>query len=244
MSVVFFKAHFFSNIVLADEINRTPPKTQAALLEAMQECQVTVGMVRHQLTPPFFVLATQNPIEQEGTYPLPEAQQDRFMMKVFVDYPTFDDEFEIAKRTTVRNDAKVESVIAAEEINDLQLLVRDVPIADHLIRYALAIIRQTRVGEPNLPDFINESIAWGAGPRAVQFLILAAKARALFHGRIHVCTDDIKQLAKPILRHRISVNFAAESEGIFPDDIIDQLIESTPEKEDELLRDERFKKIF
>ncbi|MDA7541313.1 MoxR family ATPase [bacterium] len=240
----FLQGPLFSNVVLADEINRTPPKTQAALLEAMQECQVTVGMVRHQLQPPFFVLATQNPIEQEGTYPLPEAQQDRFMMKVFVDYPTFDDEFEIAKRTTVRSNTVIKSVIDAKEINDLQLLVRDVPIADHLIRFSLAIIRQTRVGEPDLPEFVNNSIAWGAGPRAVQFLILASKARALFNGRTHVCTEDIKMLAKPILRHRISVNFAAESEGVSPDDIIDQLIETTPEKEDELLRDERFKKIL
>ena len=166
------------------------------------------------------------------------------MMKVFVDYPTFDDEFEIAKRTTVRSNTVIKSVIDAKEINDLQLLVRDVPIADHLIRYSLAIIRQTRVGEPDLPEFVNNSIAWGAGPRAVQFLILASKARALFNGRTHVCTEDIKMLAKPILRHRISVNFAAESEGVSPDDIIDQLIETTPEKEDELLRDERFKKIL
>ena len=240
----FLKGPLFANVILADEINRTPPKTQASLLEAMQEQQITVGMERHALDQPFFVLATQNPIEQEGTYPLPEAQQDRFMMKIFVDYPTFDDEFEIAKRTTTRNKESVEAVLSGQQISEIQLLVKDVPVADHLIRYAIALVRQTRVGQEDLPAFIEDSVAWGAGPRAVQFLILAAKARALIYGRTHVTTEDIQQLAKPVLRHRIAVNYAAESEGIRSDDIIDRLIASTPEKEDELIRDERFKKIF
>lgn len=240
----FLRGPLFANIVLADEINRTPPKTQAALLEAMQERQVTVGMERHQLDAPFFVLATQNPIEQEGTYPLPEAQQDRFMMKIFVDYPTFDDEFEIAKRTTVRSTNEIQPVIDGAEIINIQDLVKDVLIADHLIRYVIAIIRQTRVGQDAVPDFVEDSVTWGAGPRAVQFLILAAKARAVIHGRTHVTTEDIQELAKPVVRHRIALNYAAESEGIRADDIIDKLIEYTPDKEDELIRDERFKKIF
>ncbi|MEE2641727.1 MAG: MoxR family ATPase [Planctomycetota bacterium] len=240
----FLRGPIFSNVLLADEINRTPPKTQAALLEAMQEGQVTIGMQRHALPSPFFVLATQNPIEQEGTYPLPEAQQDRFMMKIFVDYPNFDDEFEIAKRTTVRGSEQVSTVVDGDAIQEFQQWVKDVPVADHLVRYVIALVRQTRVGQDHLPEFVEESVAWGAGPRAVQFLILASKARALLHGRSHVTTADIQALARPVLRHRIAVNFAAESEGIRADDIIEQLIAATPEKEDELIRDERFKKIF
>ena len=186
------KGPLFANVILADEINRTPPKTQAALLEAMQERQVTVGRVRHKLADPFFVLATQNPIEQEGTYPLPEAQQDRFMFKVFVSYPSFDEEFEIARRTTTTLTDHIVPVLTAEEILDLQRLVREVPVTDHVIRYALALVRQTRVGEPGTPDFVQEQLSWGAGPRAVQFLILGGKARALLHGRTHVSTDDIQ----------------------------------------------------
>lgn len=240
----FLPGPLFANIVLADEINRTPPKTQAALLEAMQEQQVTVGMERHLLKAPFFVLATQNPIEQEGTYPLPEAQQDRFMMKIFVDYPSFDDEFQIAKRTTVRPNHEICPVVTGDQIKEFQLLAKDVPVADHLIRYAIALIRQTRIGQQDLPEFVQESVAWGAGPRAVQFLILASKARALLHGRTHVNTEDVKALAKPILRHRIALNFAAESEGLRAEDIVERLLLETPEKEDELIRDERFKKIF
>ncbi len=224
-------------MILADEINRTPPKTQAALLEAMQERQVTVGRVRHQLADPFFVLATQNPIEQEGTYPLPEAQQDRFMFKVFVNYPNFDEEFEIARRTTAVMADHVVPVLSAEEILELQRLVREVPVTDHVIRYTLSLVRQTRVGEPGVPDFVGDQVSWGAGPRAVQFLILGGKARALLHGRTHVSTDDIQALAKPVLRHRLVVNFAAESEGITPDDVVDRLLEITPTKEDELTTD-------
>ncbi|MBM4091468.1 MAG: MoxR family ATPase [Planctomycetes bacterium] len=240
----FLEGPLFSNTVLADEINRTPPKTQAALLEAMQERQVTVGRVRHPLSDPFFVLATQNPIEQEGTYPLPEAQQDRFMFKVFVDYPGFADEFEIARRTTTVPTESVRPVLTADEIVDLQRTVREVPVTDHVIRYALSLVRQTRVGHPGTPDFVQEMVSWGAGPRAVQFLILGGKARALLHGRTHVSTDDIQMLAKPVLRHRLVVNFAAESEGVTPDMIIQRLIAITPTKEDELTSDARFKKIF
>jgi len=240
----FLEGPVFSNVILADEINRTPPKTQAALLEAMQERQVTVGRVRHPLSDPFFVLATQNPIEQEGTYPLPEAQQDRFMFKVFVNYPNFQDEFEVARRTTTTMTDAIEPVLSAAEILDLQRLVREVPVTDHVIRYALSLVRQTRVGHPGLPDFVNEMVSWGAGPRAVQYLILGGKARALLHGRTHVSTEDIQALAKPVLRHRLVVNFAAESDGVTTNDIIDRLIALTPTKEDELTSDARFQKIF
>lgn len=240
----FMEGPIFSNMILADEINRTPPKTQAALLEAMQEKQVTVGRVRHSLSDPFFVLATQNPIEQEGTYPLPEAQQDRFMFKIFVDYPSFDEEFEVARQTTTATTNEVETVLTAEEIVSLQQVVREVPVSDHVIRYALSLVRQTRIGHPGIPEFVSDSIAWGAGPRAVQFLILGGKARALLHGRTHVSTEDIQALAKPVLRHRIVVNFAAESDGVTSDDVIQQLVEVTPSKEDELTNDARFQKIF
>jgi MoxR-like ATPase len=240
----FLEGPLFSNVILADEINRTPPKTQAALLEAMQERQVTVGRVRHQLVDPFFVLATQNPIEQEGTYPLPEAQQDRFMFKVFVKYPNFDDEFEIARRTTTTAIDHVVPVVTADEIVELQALVREVPVTDHVIRYTVSLVRQTRVGESGTPDFVDEQLSWGAGPRAVQFMILGAKARALLKGRTHVSIADIQAMAAPVLRHRIVVNFAAESEGMTPDDVIARLIKVTPEREDELSNDARFQKIF
>jgi MoxR-like ATPase len=240
----FLEGPLFAHVILADEANRTPPKTQAALLEAMQERQVTVGRERRELSNPFFVLATQNPIEQEGTYPLPEAQQDRFMFKVFVNYPSFDEEFEVARRTTSVQDSNVQPVLTAEDILQVQQTVREVPISDHLIRYTLSLVRQTRVGHPGTPDFVGELSSWGAGPRAVQFLILGAKARALLRGRTHVATEDVQALAKPVLRHRLVVNFAAESEGVTPDDIIDRLLAITPTKEDELTRDERFQKIF
>ena len=240
----FMEGPLFANVILADEINRTPPKTQAALLEAMQERQVTVGRERHQLSDPFFVLATQNPIEQEGTYPLPEAQQDRFMFKVFVEYPSFDDEFEVARRTTGTERPDVESVLGGEEILRLQELVRQVPVSDHVVRYALSLVRQTRVGADGVPDFVDDLVGWGAGPRAVQFLILGGKARALLEGRFHVQVEDIQHLAKPVLRHRMVVNFAAESDGITSDDVIDRIIAATPTTEDELTRDARFQKIF
>ena len=176
----FMEGPIFSNMILADEINRTPPKTQAALLEAMQERQVTVGRVRHPLSDPFFVLATQNPIEQEGTYPLPEAQQDRFMFKIFVDYPSFDEEFEVARQTTTATTNEVETVLTAEEIVSLQQVVREVPVSDHVIRYALSLVRQTRIGHPGIPEFVSDSISLALGPRAVQFLILGGKARACY----------------------------------------------------------------
>ena len=240
----FMEGPIFANIVLADEINRTPPKTQASLLEAMQERTVTVGRVRHQLPDPFFVLATQNPIEQEGTYPLPEAQQDRFMFKVFVDYPTFDDEFEVARRTTKRSTHNVKPVLSGEDILKLQSTIRDVPVSDHVLRYALTLVRQTRINSDGAPDFIKDQIGWGADPRAVQYLILGGKTRALLYGRAHVATEDIDALAKPVLRHRIAVNFAAQSDGVTSDDVIEQLIANTPSKEDELTNDARFQKLF
>jgi MoxR-like ATPase len=240
----FLEGPVFANVILADEINRTPPKTQAALLESMQERQVTVGRQRRELPYPFFVLATQNPIEQEGTYPLPEAQQDRFMFKVFVRYPSFDEELEIARRTTSSQVPEVRKVLSSEDILQLQHLVREVPIADHVIRYALALVRQTRVGQPGVPSSTEDNLTWGAGPRAVQFLVLGGKARALLHGRNHCTTDDIATLAPPVLRHRLVVNFAAESEGVTTDSVIQDLIRMTPTREDELTRDARFQKIF
>jgi MoxR-like ATPase len=240
----FIQGPLFANMILADEINRTPPKTQAALLEAMQERQVTVGRVRHRLDDPFFVLATQNPIEQEGTYPLPEAQQDRFMFKVFVRYPKFDEEFEIARRTTALTMDEVKPVLSGDQILDLQKLVRKVPVSDHVIRFTLALVRQTRLGEAGVPKFVKDWLSWGAGPRAVQYLILGGKARALLNGRVHVQTDDIQALAYPVLRHRILTNFTAASEGISPDVVIKKLIEETPSKDSDLSKDDRFKKIF
>ncbi len=240
----FMEGPLFANVILADEINRTPPKTQAALLEAMQERQVTVGRTRHGLSDPFFVLATQNPIEQEGTYPLPEAQQDRFMFKVYVDYPSFDEEFEVVRRTTGTTTEEVEAVLGAEEILRLQQLVRQVPVSDHVVRYALSLVRQTRVGSEGSPDFVDELVGWGAGPRAVQFLILGGKARAVLEGRFHVQVEDIQTLAKPVLRHRMVVNFAAESDGVTSDQVIERIVAATPTTEDELSRDARFQKIF
>jgi MoxR-like ATPase len=240
----FLEGPLFANVILADEINRTPPKTQAALLEAMQERQVTVGRVRHRLGDPFFVLATQNPIEQEGTYPLPEAQQDRFMFKVFVKYPSFNEEFEIARRTTALINETIEPVLTGQQILELQKVVRRVPVTDHVIQYTLALVRQTRIGEPGVPKFVRDWLSWGAGPRAVQYLILGGKARALLHGRTHVQCDDIQALAMPVLRHRILTNFTAASEGITTDTVVQRLLKETPSKEGELTRDERFKKIF
>jgi MoxR-like ATPase len=240
----FLEGPVFNNVILADEINRTPPKTQAALLEAMQERQVSIGRVRHPLADPFFVLATQNPIEQEGTYPLPEAQQDRFMFKVYVQYPNFEEEFEIARRTTTTLEDDIQPALSGDEILEIQRLVREVPVTDHVIRYTLSLVRQTRVGEVGVPEFVGDQVSWGAGPRAVQFLILGGKARALLHGRTHVSTEDIQELAKPVLRHRLVVNFAAESEGVTQDDIVEYLVKETPAKEDELTRNERFQEIF
>jgi MoxR-like ATPase len=240
----FLEGPLFANVILADEINRTPPKTQAALLEAMQEQQITVGRVRHALQNPFFVLATQNPIEQEGTYPLPEAQQDRFMFKVWVSYPSFDDEFEVARRTTGRSSLEIEPVLSGPEILSLQDFIRGIEVSENVVRYALAIVRQTRVGQEGIPEFVKEQLAWGAGPRAVQFLILGAKAKAALSGRAQADTSDVQFCAKPVLRHRIVVNFAAESDGITSDKVIDELLRQTPTAQDELLSDDRFKKLF
>ncbi|MCL4109676.1 UNVERIFIED_CONTAM: hypothetical protein GTU68_055037 [Idotea baltica] len=240
----FIEGPLFHNVVLADEINRTPPKTQAALLEAMQERQVTVGQTIHGLADPFFVLATQNPIEQEGTYSLPEAQQDRFMFKVFVDYPSFEEERQIARQTTSNHKVDIQAVLTTEQILEIQNTVRQVPVTDHVINYALALVRQTRVGEEGTPDWINDLLSWGAGPRAMQNLLLGGKARALMSGRTNVSTDDIKALAAPVLRHRITPNFTAESEGITSDKVVERLISETPDKESDLSSDPRFGKIF
>ena len=228
----FLKGPVFSNIVLADEINRTPPKTQAALLEAMQEKQVTIGGDRHSLPAPFFVLATQNPIEQEGTYTLPEAQQDRFMFKVFVKYPNYDEEYLIAATTTSDLDSDVAEVLSGEEIVKLQQLVRRVPVAPHVIHFALRLVRATRILEDECPDFVKEAISWGAGPRGVQNLLLGAKARAVLEGRTFASTEDVRAVALPVLRHRVITNFSAESSGVTSDDIINRLLDELPERND------------
>jgi MoxR-like ATPase len=222
----FLPGPVFANIVLADEINRTPPKTQAALLEAMQEQQVTVGGQRHALPNPFFVLATQNPIEQEGTYPLPEAQLDRFLFMVLVDYPNETEELEIVKRTTSDVVTKLTATLSAEDVLELSHIVRRVPVADHLARYAIQFARRTRVGEGDVPEMVRSYVSWGAGPRASQNLILAAKARAVLHGRYYVSGDDIRAVVAPVLRHRIVTNFNAEADGMKPDDIVAHLAET------------------
>jgi MoxR-like ATPase len=223
----FIEGPLFANIVLADEINRTPPKTQAALLEAMQEKQVTAGGKRYKLPDPFFVLATQNPIEQEGTYPLPEAQLDRFMFMIEVDYPTADEEFAIVQQTTSDFAAQVSHALTADEIMQLSSVIRRVPIADHIARYAIELVRKTRTRESEVPEMVSKYVSWGAGPRASQFLVLGAKARAALHGRYCVERADIDAVAKPVLRHRILTNFNAEADGVRADDVIEQLIKST-----------------
>jgi MoxR-like ATPase len=232
----FVRGPVFANVILADEINRTPPKTQAALLEAMQEHQVTAGGKMHKLPQPFFVLATQNPIEQEGTYPLPEAQLDRFMFNINVGYPSEEEEFQIVRLTTAGREVNLSHVLSGEEVMQLQDVVRKVPVADHVIRYALQFSRLTRKGEPgDVPSFVSDYVAWGAGPRASQYLILAGKARALLKGRYHVSTEDIRQVALPVLRHRIVTNFNAEAEGMKSDAIVKKLIDHIPRQQyDEL----------
>lgn len=222
----------FANVVLADEINRTPPKTQAALLEAMQERQVSAGGQRYPLPDPFFVLATQNPIEQEGTYPLPEAQLDRFLFKVYVGYPTREEERQIYRLTTGMQTQQVAKVLSGEEIPALQTLVRRVPVSDHCLDFAMALVRATRVGEEEQegPKYVSKWIAWGAGPRAGQALILAAKARAALDGRTSVTIEDIRAMARPVLRHRLVTTYAAQAEGQTPDTIIGRLLEDVPER--------------
>ena len=240
----FMKGPIFANAILADEINRTPPKTQAALLEAMQENQVSAGGFQHKLPQPFFVLATQNPIEQEGTYPLPEAQLDRFMFKILVDYPSEQQEFDIVKLTTTTSSAEVEYVLSAREILKLQDVVRRVPCADHIVRYAMKFARWTRPDNEQAPHFIKDYVEWGAGPRASQFLILAGKARAALDGRYYVSTEDIRQVAHPVLRHRIITNFNAEAEGVHSNQIIDWLIRDIPKEDESRLASHMDKSVF
>ncbi|QDU68227.1 AAA family ATPase [Engelhardtia mirabilis] len=223
-SFQFAKGPIFANVVLADEINRTPPKTQAALLESMVERQVSAGGKRHELPDPFFVLATQNPIEQEGTYPLPEAQLDRFMFMVRVPYPTIDEEREILRRTTGEALAQPDAVLAGEELLAIQRAVRAMPVADHVFDYALALTRGTRVRGDAPLAFLTDWISWGAGPRASQFLILGAKAHAAVAGRDHVAIEDVRAIVHPVLRHRIVTTFSAAAEGITSDAIIDRLL--------------------
>ncbi len=222
----FVKGPVFTNVLLADEINRTPPKTQAALLEAMQEKQVTVGGTSRELPKPFFVLATQNPIEMEGTYPLPEAQLDRFMLNVFIDYLPEEDEVRVVSETTRRDDVQPNPVFSAEEVLRIQGVVRKVPVADSVVRYAVRLAASSRPGQKGTPDFVNEWVNWGAGLRAGQALILGGKARALLQGRSHVTPDDVKALAVPVLRHRILPNFKAEAEGVDADKVVEKLLET------------------
>jgi MoxR-like ATPase len=224
----FLEGPVFANVILADEINRTPPKTQAALLEAMQERQVTVGRVRHRLQDPFFVLATQNPIELEGTYPLPEAQLDRFIFNTLLDYLSAADEMQVLDLTTTIKNAQVVPVTTAEEILDFQQVVRMIPIADSVARYAVDIVRATRATDETAPDFIRKYVNFGGSVRAAQFLVLSAKARALMHHRYHVSYEDIIALVRPILRHRILLNFQAESDHLTQDDILKRLLEAKP----------------
>ena len=227
----FVQGPIFTNLLLADEINRTPPKTQAALLEAMQERKVSMAGSDYKLADPFFVLATQNPIEQEGTYPLPEAQLDRFLFNIRVDYPSWDEEIEIMKRVTGAAVEELKPVLHGEDIIACQQLVRRAPVADHIFQYAARLVRSTRPAEADAPDFIRSWISSGAGPRASLNLIIAGKARAILYGRFHVAIEDIQAVAPPILRHRIVTNFAAQSEGMTSDDIVAKLIQSTPADE-------------
>jgi MoxR-like ATPase len=258
----FLRGPVFANVVLADEINRTPPKTQAALLESMQERQVTVGGQRHPLDPPFFVLATQNPIEQEGTYPLPEAQQDRFMFKVFVGYPTYEEEMRIAEVNAVDIEAaraSIPPILSAADVLNLQATVRQVPAARPIVAHALDIVRRTRPARqtaisitstgaahegPAAPEIVERMVTWGAGPRAVQFLLAAARARAILHGRHYVSVDDVRAIAPPVLRHRIVTNFSAEAEGYTTDRLIHELLEQTPPNESSLTQDGRLQKVL
>ncbi|MDX2115536.1 MAG: MoxR family ATPase [Planctomycetota bacterium] len=225
----FVKGPIFANVILADEINRTPPKTQAALLEAMQEHQVTVGGMQHKLPSPFFVLATQNPIEQEGTYPLPEAQLDRFMFNIKISYPTEDEEVEIIRRTTGGAEARPVAVLTSADVLRVQEFVREAPVPDHVIRYALRLVRATRIKEPTpKPKMVTDYLAWGAGPRASQYLVLAAKAKAVLAGSFHVTPEHVRAVAKPVLRHRIITNFNAEADNVTSDDVIDALLREIP----------------
>jgi MoxR-like ATPase len=224
----FLKGPLFANMILADEINRTPPKTQAALLEAMQEHHVTAGAHTYALPEPFFVLATQNPIEQEGTYPLPEAQLDRFMFMIKVGYPSRDEEIEIMRRTTGNARVSLQALLSGEQIMSLQEVVRSVNVGDHIFSYVADLVRATRPREPGVPKFVPDLVGWGAGPRACQNLILGGKARAILRGRVHVTVEDIRAVAFPVLRHRIVTTFSADAEGITTDDLIKKLLAAIP----------------
>jgi len=229
----FVKGPIFANVILADEINRTPPKTQAALLEAMQERHVTVGGVQHDLPKPFFVLATQNPIEQEGTYPLPEAQLDRFMFQVLIAYPALEEEVDIVRRSATKEEVHIDAVLNHADIERIQKLVSHVPVADNVIRYALRLVRATRIrdemdaGLPR-PQIVTDYVAWGAGPRASEYLVLAAKARAILSGATVVTPEHIREVARPVLRHRVLLNFNAEADQVKTDDVIEGLLKDVP----------------
>ena len=225
---VFIHGPIFGNIILADEINRTPPKTQAALLEAMQEHRVTANGVEYALSEPFMVLATQNPIEQEGTYPLPEAQLDRFMFHVRVCYPSFEEEIEVVRRTTTLRGQEVSKVLSGEDIVALQKLVYRIPVPDHVYNFAVTLVRKTRTDDPLAPDYVRNWVEWGAGPRASQYLVLGAKARSILHGRGYASVEDVKALAAPVLRHRVLLNFNAEAEGVNSDQVVQKLLDDTP----------------
>lgn len=227
--LTFVHGPIFANMILADEINRTPPKTQSALLEAMQEHQVTAAGVRHPLPEPFFVLATQNPIEMEGTYPLPEAQLDRFMFNVVINYLPEDDEVEVVQQTTARKPANIEPLFTGEDVLRFHELVRQVPIAQNLVRYAVRLTAASRPHQQDSPGFVNDWVSWGAGTRAGQFLVLGAKARALLQGRSHVTAEDIRTLAAPTLRHRVLVNYRAEAEGADVEAIVRRLLDTVKE---------------
>jgi MoxR-like ATPase len=225
----FVKGPIFANIILADEINRTPPKTQAALLEVMQELQITVAGTTYHVEKPFFVLATQNPIEQEGTYPLPEAQQDRFMFSLNIDYPSRDEEIRIIETTTARLDYTIDPVMTAEEIVRAQETVRNIPVSRHVVEYATGLVRASRPGSDGASDFVKEYVTWGAGPRAAQYLILGTKAMAVLSGKLNISCNDIRKIAAPVMRHRIFTNFNADADGITIENVIEHLLESVPE---------------
>ncbi len=226
----FVQGPIFANVVLADEINRTPPKTQAALLEAMQERQVTVGGVRHPLPAPFFVLATQNPLEQEGTYPLPEAQLDRFMLQILIKYPTAEEELEVMRRSAHKGEADVSPVLDARDIAEIRTIIKHAPVAEHVMKYALRLVRATRVDEAGsgAPEIVRDYVAWGAGPRASEALVLAAKASAILSGDTVVTADHVRRMVPPVLRHRVLTNFNAEADQVTPDKILEGLVAAVP----------------
>jgi len=220
----FVKGPLFANIILADEINRTPPKTQSALLEAMQERSVTNAGTRYELDKPFFVLATQNPIEQEGTYPLPEAQLDRFMFNVILDYPTYEEELQIVKKTTVKNEVTLNTIMSAEQIMECQEVITKLPVTDNVLQYAVSLVAKTRPNSDKAAEVVKQYIEWGAGPRASQFMLMAAKCHAAINGKYAPDIEDVKAVAKPILRHRIVMNYKAEAEGMSVDQIIEEIL--------------------